>query len=69
MVLRDVTENTPGPVIINLVSIVAFGAESKACCIAVIASCWASVLSPEAWVCNSNKAREPSWETQVLSTI
>ena len=45
---RDVTENTPGPVITSLAAGVALGAVSNASRIAAMARCWPSVSEPEA---------------------
>ena len=68
MVLRDVTENTPGPAITSLAAGVALEAVSNACRMAAIARSWASVSEPAARVCISSKARLPSRDAQAPST-
>ena len=68
MVSREVTENTPGPVITSLAE-AAPGAVSNAWRMAVMARCWASVSEPDARVCISIRARAPSRDAHVPSTI
>ena len=68
IVSRDVTENTPGPVITSFAEGVSPAAVSNACRIAPMACSWASVSEPAARVCTSIKAREPSPEAHAPST-